>query len=187
MKISIKTRLGKEDPEEFYELLQIYNQYPLEELIIHPRVLTDYYKNTPQMEVFEEAAKKSRAPVCYNGDLFTKSRCETFRKEFPKTERVMIGRGLLVNPGLVQEMQGNGKLKKETLKDFHDTLCGRYEEVMSGDRNVLFKMKELWFYMGNLFPENKKYMKKIKKSQKLDEYRDVVERMFEDLTMEILK
>ena len=38
MKISIKTRLGMDDPEEFEDLLTIYNKYPLEELIVHARV-----------------------------------------------------------------------------------------------------------------------------------------------------
>ena len=38
VKISIKTRIGKFDADEWGELLRIYNQYPLEELIVHPRV-----------------------------------------------------------------------------------------------------------------------------------------------------
>jgi len=43
MKISIKTRIGKDHPEEFYELIKIYNKYPLEELIIHPRTRQHYH------------------------------------------------------------------------------------------------------------------------------------------------
>lgn len=185
MKISIKTRLGKEDPDEFYELLKIYNQYPLEELIIHPRVQTDYYKNTPNLEMFAEAVKESRSSLCYNGDLFTESKCERFYERFPEIDTVMLGRGLLVNPGLVQQMQGKETLTKDTLKAFHDALCSRYAEFMSGDKNVLFKMKEVWFYMGNLFPDNKKHMKKIKKSQKLEEYTEIVEDMFRVCSLEI--
>lgn len=185
MKISIKTRLGKEDPEEFHELLRIYNQYPLEELIVHPRVQTDYYKNVPNLELFGEAVKGSRTPLCYNGDLFTQKKCREFRERFPEVDTLMLGRGLLVNPALVQELQGGESLEKETLKKFHDGLCEAYEAYMSGDKQVLFKMKELWFYMGNLFADNKKYLKKIKKSQKLEEYREIVEHMFESLTPEI--
>ena len=71
MKVSIKTRLGMEFPVEFEELLEIYNQYPLEELIVHPRVQKDYYKNTPNMEMFALAAQQSKNPLCYNGDMFT--------------------------------------------------------------------------------------------------------------------
>ena len=174
LEISIKTRIGKEDPEEFEELLEIYNKYPLKELIIHPRVQTDYYKNSPDLEVFAMALEKAKAPVCYNGDLFTEELYRDFCKKFPQVERVMMGRGLLRNPALVQEIKGEGRLDKEKFMAFHDALCQEYEKVMSGDKNVLFKMKELWFYMGSLFEENKKAMKKIKKAQHMPEYQEAV-------------
>ena len=41
--------------EEFENLLSIYNKYPIKELIIHPRVREDYYKNKPNLTVFEMA------------------------------------------------------------------------------------------------------------------------------------
>lgn len=180
LEISIKTRIGKEDPEEFVRLLRIYNQYPLKELIIHPRVQTDYYRNMPNREVFAEAIKNSANPVCYNGDLFDLEKCQAFETEFPQVDICMLGRGLLVNPALVRELQGGKMLEKQELREFHDALCREYETVMSGDRNVLFKMKELWFYMGHLFEENKKQVKKIKKSQKLSDYMEAVDSLFEE-------
>lgn len=185
MRISIKTRIGKDEPEEFTELLQIYNQFPLEELIVHPRIQRDYYKNEPRMEQFQEAVRNTQNPLCYNGDLFTQESCQKFFEKFPMVDRVMIGRGLLTNPALVEQMHSEKSLEKETLKAFHDSLCQEYMERMSGDRNVLFKMKELWFYMGNLFADNQKYLKKIKKSQNLKEYQAVVEEMFQVCLLEI--
>ena len=71
MKLSVKTRIGMEADEEFEKLSAVYNRYPLYELIIHPRLQADYYKNTPRKEVFRYALEKSKAPLCYNGDLFT--------------------------------------------------------------------------------------------------------------------
>lgn len=62
VRISIKTRIGKHSPDEFERLLKIYNQYPVEELIIHPRLQQDFYKNTPNLEVFAEAVRESRNP-----------------------------------------------------------------------------------------------------------------------------
>lgn len=53
-----------------------------------------------------------------------------------------------------------------------------YRAEVSGDRNVLFKMKELWFYMGPLFANNKKYLKKIKKSEKCIVYESAVAELF---------
>ena len=99
IRISVKTRIGKESPEEWIRLLEIYNQYPMEELIIHPRIQTDFYKNTPNLEMFEYAVKNSKNPLCYNGDICTKEEYETICNRFPEVPSVMIGRGILKNPG----------------------------------------------------------------------------------------
>ena len=62
--ISIKTRIGKESPEEFYRLLEIYNQYPLTELIIHPRTRKDMYKNTPNWDMYKYAIENTKHKLC---------------------------------------------------------------------------------------------------------------------------
>lgn len=175
--ISVKTRLGLEDPEEFYPILEIYNRYPIKELIIHPRVQRDFYKNSPHMEVFREAAKRSIHPVCYNGDLFTVEALAAFQEEYPDVENVMIGRGMLVNPGFLNRLRGE-EVTKEQLKLFHDKILLAYQQELSGDTNLLFKMKELWFYMIRLFLDSEKIAKKIKKAQKLPEYQALVEQLF---------
>ena len=97
LKVSIKTRVGKADPAEFEEILGIYNRYPLEELIIHPRVREDYYKGSVRMEAFEEGIAMSKSPVCYNGDIFTVSQEKILEEKFPQLNRVMIGRGVCAN------------------------------------------------------------------------------------------
>lgn len=95
MKISIKTRIGKDKPEEFYELINIYNKYPLEELIIHPRTREDFYGNKPNLEIFKDALSLSKSSVCYNGDIFTVKDYNNFIDCFPSVEKIMIGRGIL--------------------------------------------------------------------------------------------
>lgn len=105
LKISIKTRLGVDDPEEFPEIIDIYNKYPVEELIVHPRVQKDYYKNTPNLEMFAEAVKRCKMPVCYNGDICSLEDYEKIRTRFPEVSRVMIGRGLLAHPELALQIQ----------------------------------------------------------------------------------
>ena len=95
LKISIKTRLGVDDPEEFPEIIDIYNQYPVEELIIHPRVQKDYYKNTPNLDMFAEAVQRCNMPLCYNGDICSLEDYDRICARFPEVTRVMIGRGLM--------------------------------------------------------------------------------------------
>lgn len=180
MKVSVKTRIGKEDPEEWRRLLEIYDQFPMEELIIHPRTRNDFYNQPLHMDVFEEMLRLSRNKVCYNGDLFTKEAYETIQSRFPRVDRVMIGRGIIRNPGLIRELKGQDPMTKEEMRAFHDTVYRGYQEVMSGDRNTLFKMKELWCYMATLWPEGESFGKKIKKANRLSEYELAVSRWFEN-------
>lgn len=177
VKVSIKTRLGKLHAEEFEEILRIYNQYPVEELIIHPRVQQDFYKNTPNLAMYDYAVKNSVHSLCYNGDIFTAEDACRIREIFPKTDVLMLGRGMIRNPRLTEEIEGEETSKevdRKRLRLFHDRLLSEYQEVNSGDKNVLFKMKEIWCYMGSLFPENEKTLKKIKKAEKLDRYIEAV-------------
>ena len=177
--ISIKTRIGMDQPEEFAGLLDIYNRYPLKELIIHPRTQKDYYNGKPDLEMFRYGLENSKNPVCYNGDIFTKEDYERFRKEFPQTDRVMLGRGLLKNPGLIGELKGGERTGTDRLKAFHDELYEKYRENFSGETPVLFKMKELWVYLSGEFPDCEKTMKKIKKAQRLRDYEGYVYELFE--------
>ena len=205
IKISIKTRIGVESPQEWSRLLAIYEKYPLEELIIHPRVQKEFYKGTPHREAFGEAARCSRHRLCYNGDIHSKEAYENFLQwmqmdlqQMPENgeringaerrriwngspqnlNRIMLGRGILMNPGLIGEIKEGTELTKEKLKKFHDDVLEGYLAVMSGDRNTLFKMKELWFYLGNRFTNPDKYLKKIKKVQNIAEYKSIVSNLF---------
>lgn len=186
MKISVKTRIGKDSPEEFYRLLDIFNQYPMEELIIHPRIQLDYYKNKPNMAVFSDAATHSKNSLCYNGDIFTRADYEHFKKGFPGIGKVMLGRGLVANPGLSSMLLGQPPIDKELFGRFHDHILGEYQNVISGDRNLLFKMKELWIYMGFLFVDAGKHLKKIKKAERLDGYLAAVEDLMENCRLDPL-
>lgn len=178
--ISVKTRIGKDSPEEFERLLNIYNRFPIKELIIHPRTQLDFYKNHPNLEVYAQALKNSTNPVCYNGDIFSKKGYLTFTEAFPQTDAVMLGRGLVMNPGLAVLLRFGENTKKEALKRFHDKLYEGYREAIPGDRNVLFKMKELWAFLGPLFTDYQKYVKKIKKAERLKVYEEAVEALFSE-------
>ena len=174
LKISVKTRIGLEEPEEFSRLLTLFNRFPLVELIVHPRLRKDFYKGKPDLEAFALAVRESKNPLCYNGDLFSKEMVRQFMEQFPSVDRLMLGRGLVANPALLNELYGEPGLSKESFLHFHDRLVEEYRGVMSGDKDVLFKMKELWFYMSHLFTSPETYMKKIKKAGSLAVYEEIV-------------
>ena len=104
--VSVKTRIGKNEVEEWPELMQVYNRYPIHELTVHPRIQKEFYKGTPHLDVFADILKESRNPVVYNGDLFTVEKVKEFREKFPTVGTVMIGRGLIRNPALADDLAG---------------------------------------------------------------------------------
>ncbi len=175
--ISVKTRLGMENPEEFEGLMAIYNRFPIKELIVHPRVREDYYKNTPNTEAFSLALEGGRAPVCYNGDIFSREAFLNIQTLFPGLNAVMLGRGVIGDPALLEKIKGKelpAAERKERFQMFHDAVYEGYQEIMSGPRNTLFKMKELWTYMDGLFEGGERYKKKIRKAERFDSYEEAV-------------
>ncbi len=200
IRVSVKTRLGMSDPGEFTRILGIYDRYPISELTIHPRVRSDLYRNHPDLGMFAYALEHTEIPVVYNGDLFCCADLERFREKFPTVDAVMLGRGILCDPALfgeirsavraaapdakkegadgTPELDGGDCLTKERLEAFHGRLLADYSEVLSGDSHVLFKMKELWYYMIHVFSDSAKYEKAIKKAQNLRDYREAVKRLF---------
>ena len=202
--VSVKTRLGVARAEEFGEILNVYNKYPLCELTIHPRVMKQLYRGQADREAFAAYLPACTVPVCYNGDLFSVSDTERFLVEYPDADDLMFGRGMLIDPALVMRLRAKSadpagknaakKLRLENkstvredaakrvsdIRDFYGRLAEDYAAVLSGERDVLFKMKELWSWQGQLFEGSEKYLKKIRKAQKLTEYKSAVAALFAD-------
>ena len=184
LKISIKTRLGICEEAEWEPILKIYEKYPLEELIIHTRLQKDFYKKPTHPHAFR-AAHRLGVPLCYNGDIdSTEAQAEVLAVD-PKIERFMLGRGLIADPELIETLTtGTPSRDKDRLQSFLSDICDRYiKEMSGGDRNTLYKLKEIWVYLGDLFPGAEKYVKKIKKANRLTEYEAAMRALFDNCEM----
>lgn len=170
MRISIKTRIGVEDSDEWEKILEIYNNYPLTELIIHPRKQVDGYKGKIDFTAFEMACNVSKHKLCYNGDVNSVSDYENIVSKYSKISSVMCGRGMLYNPGLFDEIRGIEVMNRQKLLAFIDDIYHGYLEIMSGDVNTLYKMKELWGFASVNFENPDKVYKKIKKCNTCRDY-----------------
>ncbi len=180
VKLSIKTRIGYYEVEEAKRLLNMYERFPFEEVIIHPRLGCQMYKGTPYYEVFEEYLGRTKHSLCYNGDINGLEDLQRLDSKWLKCDKFMLGRGLIARPGMLQ-MSANGEYTATLspgewirFKGFHDELVEGYYAYMCEDRNTLFKMKELWTWWSVMFPGKEKTLKKIKKATNLQEYRNLV-------------
>jgi len=197
-RVSIKVRLGVADRSELMNLIPRLNRFPLSEVIIHARTAEQMYDGTVDLDAFEEAYKALDLPVCYNGDSYLLEDYERIHMRFPDIHRIMIGRGLLANPFLCEEIKNIAQRRQaaknpdhetlpaaplrlgenhnhvERIIRFHDDLVAAYEAILHGDHPVLGKMKEFWTYQSIHLSNGAKMFKKLKKTRVLATYRSIV-------------
>ena len=178
VRVSLKTRIGFSSPDEFERLLEIFDQYPVHELIIHPRTRQEFYKGRVHRDVYAFAEENTALPLVYNGDLFTPDDCRAFEAAHPKTTALMLGRGLLANPALAQTVATGKSLTREILRAFHDDLYRAYHEAYPKSV-VLGRMREVAKNIACCFENADKPLKAARKAASLQAYEDAVARLFE--------
>lgn len=177
LKVSVKTRIGFYDVSEWQELMDIYNKYPLSALIVHPRTRQMLYNGYPHTESFDMCYEKSANPLCYNGNVFSVSDYEKIKEKYPGLSSVMIGRGAVANPAIFREIKGGDGLKTSELIEFSNLLQERYYKILGCEHYTLHKLKEIWIYMVQNFPEETKIAKEIKKSNTLKDLNNAVNKL----------
>ena len=176
--ISVKTRIGFTEPEEFAKLLEIYNRYPISQLTIHPRVRAAFYKGTVHMDWFRYAVENAKMPLCYNGDLRSKADISAFSQKYPQIQSVMIGRGLIGNPGMLTQDAAN----VDILEQFLTELLENYVESFGGARNAMFRLKEHWSYLLPNFANNEKLSKQLRKCTDVDSFKSITGQILHTLS-----
>ncbi len=174
--VSVKTRLGLESPEEFPGLLEVFNRYPIRELTIHPRVRRQFYDGQVDMEMFAFAMENSKNPLCFNGGILTLAQAEELEGRFPGLSAVMIGRGLLADPGML-----SGGTHISALEAFMTELLETYESEFGGSRNAMFRLKENWSYLHTRFEGSEKLWKQLRKTTDAAEFRAITKEIFHTL------
>lgn len=176
--ISVKTRLGFTDPNEFPKLLEIFNHYPICELTIHPRVRKQFYKGDVEMALFDHAVANSKNPLCYNGNLCSIDDINSFSQHYPNVPAVMIGRALIADPGMV-----TGGTTVGIMERFHDELLDTYTVEFGSARNAMFRMKENWRHLLCNFENSEKLGKRLQKTTDLSEYKAITTEIFHTLPL----
>ena len=178
--ISVKTRLGMNEPEEFWDVLDVYNKYPISELIIHPRVRKDFYREKPRMEYFGAAVEKAKMPISFNGGIVSADDCIKIMERFPTLEAVMLGQGIVADPFLAEKVKGISKPDVKVLREFHRELFESYAQQFQSRNNAATRMKELWHYFIQLFGDSEKLGKVIKKAKNAEEFLSATETVFRE-------
>ncbi len=174
--VSVKTRLGFSQPEEFFPLLDIFNQFPICELTVHPRVRRQFYKENVDMAAFGYAVENSKNPLCYNGDLCSLAAAHSIASAYPKVEAVMVGRALIADPGML-----TGGTDRAALEGFCSELLDAYTAAFGSARNAMFRLKENWHYLLCKFDGSEKLGKRLRKTTDIGEFKAITAEIFSAL------
>lgn len=173
---SVKMRCGLNDFNEILNVVEVLNEYPIRHVILHPRIGKQLYKGDPDLSYLQTVYDKIKHPLYYNGDIFSLDDYNTLIVRYPWLQGVMLGRGVLRNPLLPEEIKTGEVLGIEQrlglFNDFHQALINENQKILSGDGHLLNKMMSYlpYFYMFN--DERKKAYKKVKKSKGMLAYRE---------------
>lgn len=176
--ISVKTRLGLENPEDFVSLLEVFNRYPIKELTIHPRVRKDFYKEPVREEWFRYAYENSKNPLCYNGNLMTKNQADAVSAQYSGVDAVMIGRALIADPGMLC-----GGTTAKALEGFLIELTEEYIREFGSARNAMFRLKENWGFLRHRFENSDKLWKQLRKTTDIHEYNAITAQILHTLPL----
>ena len=181
--VSVKTRVGYESEALLPALMEVFNRYPIAELIVHPRLRSDMYRGKPRMEAFAYCVAESRAPVAYNGDIFTAEDYHAVHAACPTVSHILCGRGAMADPALFSAIRGevlSPAEKKERLRAMHDRILEENRRLMGDGRNLLCRMADIWNYQIYLFDTDPRAASAIRRAATVSEYRAAVATLFRE-------
>lgn len=180
--LSVKVRLGLTSKDELENVIPVFNQLPLSEVIIHPRTGSQMYDGSADISYFIKYSSAISHQITYNGDLWSLDDFRSFSSLMPKIHNWMMGRGVVSNPNLLEELRSDRymKIDTKTLESFHNEMFAKNREKLSGPSHLLGKMKELWAYMAKSFNRSKKVLKKIQKKTTIEGYLKATEEIFNE-------
>ncbi len=188
-KVGLKMRLGFQYPEEIQKLLPLLDQFPLSEIIIHARTADQMYKGKVLFDKYLETVPFTKHSVVYNGDITNVEFYSKFVGQSPNIKGLMIGRGLISNPFLAEQIKQGESFDQSNIvsrfEEFHSLLLESYSAHLSGDKHILIAMKAYWDFFSRSFDYPNKVYKLIKKSKDLNAYNASIKAIFRDYHLKI--
>ncbi len=188
IRFSVKTRLGYESSDEFEALMKVYNRYPLQYLVLHPRIGIQMYEGDINLDKFAYCLDQSSNPVVYSGDIFSPENYRDLKSKFPGLTHYMLGRGVFKDLFLPEKIAGHfdtGEDHDKRFWDFQYDLLQAIQTRMSREKNVMNKMKEYWTMWAGMFENKEKLLEQLYPLGEAGELVDVFVRFQKSLMLNI--
>ena len=182
--VSMKMRMGYENPTEILDVFPILEQYPIKNIAIHARIGKQLYKGGVDLDSFQKCLDTSKQKIYYNGDITSVTKFNELQERFPSIDHWMIGRGLIADPFLPSMIKNDTteypKNRLEIFEAFHDQIYREYDAYLQGPTPIRMKMLGFWEYFSESFSNPQKTFKKIKKAGNSKNYEAAVKEIFKN-------
>ena len=145
-RFSIKMRLGLHSPDEGLRILERLESYPLDYIVIHPRLGEQMYEGVPDWHMLDEFCKHTHHRLVYSGDLNSVADYVRLQQRYPDIHDWMLGRGILRNPFLAEEIRGmDANDRRSRFLKYYQHFAAELLPLRH-ERGTLHNFKELWHY-----------------------------------------
>lgn len=180
-KWSVKLRLGRKSDQEFPALVEVLKDFPLTEVILHPRTGVQLYTGAADWQALK-LLQDAPWPVQLSGDVFSKTHFDTVKNNFPWLKGVFLGRGLCANPFLAEEIKASPPKTTppaqewERFWNFYQDFQQERALLLPQYPLVLHKaLKAFWLYPCGSFIQGSEWYKRLVRSNSLEEYQEQVQ------------
>ena len=175
-RLSLKIRTGLDDNSDLDGLIPVFNRYPLQEIIVHPRTAKQRYSGALDFTSFEKCLAEILHEIVYNGDIRTIQDFDQLSGRYVNVKKWMIGRGALQDPllpGAIKNCLVSRENKLDLIRTFHEELLVGYSQKLQSDRAVIAHMMGLWIYLAGALALSDRHLKNMAKAKNLTHYRDL--------------
>jgi nifR3 family TIM-barrel protein len=153
IKFTVKTRIGFDSSDVFFELLPIFRKHSLDMLTVHGRTVKEMYRSEVHYEFIAQTVAEVACPVLANGNVYSPLKANEVL-EMTGAHGLMIGRGAIRNPWLFEQIRQHRRGESASLPTGADVLQyirALYEAVCAPEvreASQVQKMKKYMNYLG---------------------------------------
>lgn len=177
-RLSVKMRLGLKSPDEIFNLIPVLNNYPLLNVIIHPRTGRQQYTGQVDLDTFSRALPLLHHKVIYNGDICTPADYRRISQRFPSIQEFMIGRGILYDPLLPLKIKNGQPDNPAATLHFVQELLNAIQELPIREESRMRKTKEYWCLIRRSLPITEQQAMTVLHAQSPQETTDRIQSLF---------
>jgi tRNA-dihydrouridine synthase len=102
--LTVKMRVGFENTDTFYEILDTINRHSIDLLSLHGRTVKDMYHGTVKYDLIAQAVKRVDCPVLANGNIYSAAAALSVLSQ-TGAAGVMVGRWAVGNPWIFNQIR----------------------------------------------------------------------------------